>query len=117
MTLIRIITERAPAAAERVVVIATLPARLAALAEIMRVEPQLKPYQPNQRMKVPRAHMVEEEPGMSWGCLVTVSKRPIRGPRMMAPTRPATPPVMWTMPEPAKSIMPLEAEVPERRGR
>ncbi len=29
---------------------------------------------------------------------------PMRGPRMAAPTRAATPPTMWTTPEPAKSV-------------
>jgi hypothetical protein len=33
-----------------------------------------------------------------------VLKRPARGPTMMAPTRPATPPLMCTTPLPAKSI-------------
>ena len=44
---------RQPAAAEMVVVIATLAAKLAAPTEIIRVEPQLNPYQPNQRIIVP----------------------------------------------------------------
>ena len=67
-------------------------------------------------MKVPMTWRVEEWPGIGSGFFFS-SKRPVRGPTMAAPTRAATPPVMWTMPEPAKSMTPprkaseLKAEI------
>ena len=75
------------------------------------IEPGLNPYQPNQRMKVPRTTSGAECPGMSMA-LPSESKRPMRGPTIMAPMRPAIPPVMWTAQEPAKSTMPM----PRSRG-
>ena len=66
-------------------------------------EPGLKPYQPTQRMKVPSTTSAALCPGMGTA-LPSGPKRPVRGPTMMAPISPATPPVMCTTPEPAKSI-------------
>lgn len=69
-----------------------------------RVEPQLKPYHPNHKMKVPSTIK-----GKLWGPNSSgVWKRPLRGPAMAAPTKAPTPPVMCTTPEPAKSMKPTE---------
>mmetsp|Transcript_123334 Transcript_123334/g.349446 ORF Transcript_123334/g.349446 Transcript_123334/m.349446 type:complete len:213 (-) Transcript_123334:587-1225(-) len=87
---------------EIVVFTATSPAWCAEDAVCMaRVLPGLKPYHPNQRMKVPRT-----QNGM-W-CASNFpssasSKRPARGPTMNAPQSAPNPPTMWTMPLPAKS--------------
>mmetsp|Transcript_76566 Transcript_76566/g.144248 ORF Transcript_76566/g.144248 Transcript_76566/m.144248 type:complete len:265 (+) Transcript_76566:411-1205(+) len=72
--------------------------------DIPSVEPQLKPYQPNQRMKVPST--INGKLCGSKFSLVSLSNRPFLGPLIMAPTRAPTPPVMWTMPLPAKSLKP-----------
>merc|ERR1711967_168176 len=70
-------TMRPPAAAERVVFTAARAAGCAARSvEMSKVLPGLKPYQPTQRMKVPRTTSTEE-----W-------------------------PVICTTPEPAKSMQP-----------
>mmetsp|Transcript_25488 Transcript_25488/g.47876 ORF Transcript_25488/g.47876 Transcript_25488/m.47876 type:complete len:211 (+) Transcript_25488:784-1416(+) len=74
----------------------------------MRVEHPLNPYHPIQRMRVPRVWKITD----CWGSLMPSSKRPIRGPMMMAPTRAATAPVKWTTPDPAKSVTPQ----PKRRS-
>ena len=65
----------------------------------------MKPYQPIQRMKVPRTWKGVDWPGIGTA-LPFSSKRPMRGLMMNAPQRAATPPVMWTTPEPAKSRQP-----------
>mmetsp|Transcript_34905 Transcript_34905/g.25296 ORF Transcript_34905/g.25296 Transcript_34905/m.25296 type:complete len:202 (+) Transcript_34905:420-1025(+) len=93
--------------AAMVVVMATLPATMAAPPEIASVEPQLNPYHPNHRMKTPSDWSVLL-PSWSWAGEPSSSKRPVRGPTTIAPTRPDMPPTMCTMPEPAKSIRPLE---------
>jgi hypothetical protein len=46
--------------AESVVVMATLADTFAALADNISVEPQLKPYHPNQRIIVPYSFVVEK---------------------------------------------------------
>jgi hypothetical protein len=69
------------AAAEIVVVVATLPAMAT------EPEPQLNPYQPNHKIIVPKAESV-----ILWGlnlAALEFVKRPVRGPMTMAPTRPA----------------------------
>ena len=66
-------------------------------------------HQPSQRMKVPMTWRVDEWPGMGSGFFFS-SKRPVRGPTMAAPQKAAQPPVMCTMPEPAKSCMPRRKE-------
>jgi len=65
----------------------------------------LKPYQPIQRMKVPRTWKGVDWPGIGTGWPAS-SKRPMRGPMKIAPQSAATPPVKCTTPEPAKSRQP-----------
>ena len=101
----RIMEPMPPEAAARVVVTATRATATALSPWILRTEPGLKPYQPTQRMKVPSTTRAALWPGMAMG-RPEASKRPVRGPTMAAPMRPAIPPVMWTTPEPAKSCMP-----------
>ena len=115
MSLAMIVIVTQPDEAARVVVIATFAATLAALAESIRVDPQLNPYHPNQRMRVPSAIIVGLDGGIGTGLPST--KRPVRGPTMIAPIKPATPPTMCTIPDPAKSIIPREVSLPDRRGR
>mmetsp|Transcript_5566 Transcript_5566/g.15761 ORF Transcript_5566/g.15761 Transcript_5566/m.15761 type:complete len:207 (-) Transcript_5566:404-1024(-) len=95
------------AAADSVVVTAVRPTATSAPSN-SSMEPGLKPYQPNHRMKVPSTTRGAECPGMSTA-LPSESKRPMRGPTSQAPMRPATPPVMCTTPLPAKSIMPTSS--------
>mmetsp|Transcript_55580 Transcript_55580/g.81696 ORF Transcript_55580/g.81696 Transcript_55580/m.81696 type:complete len:220 (+) Transcript_55580:440-1099(+) len=105
---------RQPLEAEMVVVKATLAATFAALPDSTRVEPQLNPYHPNQSIIVPSAIMIWFEGGNVTGLPLT--NLPLRGPSMIAPIRPATPPIICTQPEPAKSTMPREVSVPENNG-
>jgi hypothetical protein len=67
-----------------------------------RVEPGLKPYQPNHRMTAPIEAMTR-----SWGGVGPPPSRanflPMRGPRTMAPHRAMKPPTVCTTVEPAKS--------------
>ncbi len=65
-------------------------------------EPPLKPNQPTSRIMAPMMAKGMEWPGMA-RALPSGPYLPMRGPRMAAPTRAAMPPVMCTMPEPAKS--------------
>merc|ERR1719379_1412751 len=66
---------------------------------IASVEAPLNPYQPNQRIRVPRTTS-----GVLWGSKASwSSQRRSLGLTIKAPTMPATPPVMCTMPLPAKS--------------
>ena len=96
-----------PTQAESVVVIATRPAtRGSSSVEIEAVEPQLKPYQPTHRMKVPSTCSTDECPGIGT-VRPELSKRPERGPTIVAPMSAHRPPVQCTTPEPAKSIMHL----------
>mmetsp|Transcript_35460 Transcript_35460/g.62583 ORF Transcript_35460/g.62583 Transcript_35460/m.62583 type:complete len:228 (-) Transcript_35460:824-1507(-) len=60
--------------------------------DIPSVEPQLKPYQPNQRMKVPST--INGKLCGSKFSLVSLSNRPFLGPLIAAPTRAPMPPVM-----------------------
>jgi len=68
-------------------------------------DPPLNPYQPNQRMKVPsttRPTLCGRNSSLS----VSGSKRPMRGPKKIAPYKPLIPPTMCTIPLPAKSVKP-----------
>src|SRR5690606_12601541 len=65
-------------------------------------EPGLNPNQPTQRMNTPRIANGMVWAGIARG-LAFASYLPMRGPRKIAPIRAAMPPVMWTMPDPAKS--------------
>ncbi|PKI41381.1 hypothetical protein CRG98_038267 [Punica granatum] len=94
----------------RVVSAAVQPAMLYAF-RMVRNEPGLNPYHPNHNRKDPRTtrdalcpRRTTERPARS--------NRPIRGPSIKAPQRPAIPPTIWTTPEPAKSMAPE----PKRRG-
>ena len=67
------------------------------------VDAALKPNHPNSRMNVPSMAMGMWCPANVRG-LPSGPYLPIRGPSTMAPANPATPPIMWTTPEPAKSM-------------
>eukprot|EP00438_Fugacium_kawagutii_P001415 Skav219554 [mRNA] locus=scaffold4026:14290:15015:- [translate_table: standard] len=67
---------------------------------MVSVEPGLKPYHPNHRAKVPSTTNGKLWHSNSSGFV----KRPLRGPKMKVPARPATPPQRCTTPEPAKSM-------------
>ena len=69
------------------------------------VEPGLKPYQPNHRMKVPSTTRLALWPGI--GFTLPASNRPMRGPSTVAPASAAAPPTMCTTPQPAKSTTPM----------
>merc|ERR1719214_563830 len=92
-----------PVAAESVVFIMTWAAIIAVpLSDIPKVEPGLKPHQPNQRMKVPITIR-----GCEWGwnsSSLSGSKRPVRLPTIIAPASAPMPPQRCTTPEPAKSM-------------
>src|SRR5829696_90957 len=66
------------------------------------VDAALNPNQPNSRMKQPSMAI-----GTWWPGRVLADPSllylPMRGPSTMAPARPATPPTVWTTPDPAKS--------------
>src|SRR2546429_9240383 len=90
-----------PAAhAANVVLAATGPMPSQSMAE--RVEPGLKPYQPNHRMTPPMAPRL-----MSWGGVgpppSRLNLRPMRGPGAMQPARAMKPPTVGPTAEPAKS--------------
>uniref|UniRef100_J3LZH1 Uncharacterized protein n=1 Tax=Oryza brachyantha TaxID=4533 RepID=J3LZH1_ORYBR len=74
-------------------------------------DPGLNPYQPNHSRNVPSTTSDALWP-LSATDRPAWSNLPMRGPSMSAPQRPATPPTMWTTPEPAKSITPE----PKSRG-
>ena len=63
-----------------------------------------KTTHPNHKKKNPRVTSTVEWPGMLLG-LPFSSNRPIRGPRITAPTNAPVPPTMCTTPEPAKSFV------------
>ena len=79
-----------------------------------RVEPGLKPNQPNQRMKVAKPTNGIECPGITLG-LRPGPYLPRRGPRRSRTARPPVAPVRWTTVEPAKSCEPRveESQPPE----
>merc|ERR1719261_800439 len=98
-------TARPPVAADSVVFIMTWAATSAVpLSDNPKVEPELKPHQPNQRIKVPRT-MRGCECGVNSSSF-SGSKRPVRVPITAAPTSAAMPPQRCTTPEPAKSMYP-----------
>ena len=85
-----------PVAAAKVVFIATWAAKAPSLPDfIVRVEPGLKPYHPNQRAKVPSTTNGKLWHSNSSGFV----KRPFLGPRIVVPARPAAPPVRCTTPD------------------
>merc|ERR1712054_720738 len=85
MAKIRRKTVMPPVAAESVVFIITCAATSAVpLSDMPKVEPELKPHQPNQRMKVPRT-MRGAECGVNSSAF-SASKRPVRTPMTFAPT-------------------------------
>src|SRR3954470_14453787 len=92
--------DRPPAQAARVVLVATRPMPSQSMAD--RVEPGLKPYQPNHRMTAPIAAMFRScgdvGPPPS-----RLNFRPRRGPSTIAPARATKPPTVCTTVEPAKS--------------
>ncbi len=92
----------APNAPARAVLVATT-ANCTSVAA--RVEAALKPNQPNSRMKQPSMAIGMWCPGnvLAEPSLLYL---PMRGPRTIAPARPATPPTAWTTPDPAKSTYP-----------
>src|SRR5215831_11854658 len=67
-----------------------------------RVEPGLKPYHPNHRIRPPTAPRM-----MLCGSIgpppSRANTRPSRGPSAIAPASEITPPMVWTTVEPAKS--------------
>src|SRR3954468_1767435 len=92
----------APKAAARAVLVATIANWMSVAAS---VDAALKPNQPNNRMKQPSIAM-----GMWCAARVLLEPSllnlPRRGPSTSAPARAATPPMVCTTPEPAKSTYP-----------
>jgi len=68
-----------------------------------KAEPALNPYQPNQRIKVPKVTR-PELCGLKISWSTISSNLPILGPSEIAPTSPHTPPTKCTTPDPAKSV-------------
>ena len=89
-----------PSAAAMAVLAATRPNWPSA---ICRVEPALKPNQPNIRISVPAPARAMLWPGRPRD-LPSLVYLPMRGPSTMAPVSAATPPTACTTPEPAKSV-------------
>ena len=71
----------------------------------------LNPYQPNQRMKQPKAPRVMLCPRIGFGFPFS-SNLPILGPNILAPMSAETPPTVWIHAEPAKSMKPFSANQP-----
>mmetsp|Transcript_1449 Transcript_1449/g.4988 ORF Transcript_1449/g.4988 Transcript_1449/m.4988 type:complete len:208 (+) Transcript_1449:413-1036(+) len=101
----RKVVTRQPVAAAMVVVTAVRPALSEAPPEMTSVETQLKPYHPTHRMSVPSVWKMGDCPTMV-PSVPSGLKRPLRGPIIHEPMKAATPPVMCTTPEPAKSTAP-----------
>src|SRR5262245_19757624 len=89
----------APKAAASAVLVATT-ANWTSVAA--RVEAALNPNQPNSRMKQPSMAIGTWWPGMVLG-VPSLLYLPMRGPRTSAPAKAATPPIVCTTPDPAKS--------------
>mmetsp|Transcript_115018 Transcript_115018/g.303724 ORF Transcript_115018/g.303724 Transcript_115018/m.303724 type:complete len:262 (-) Transcript_115018:161-946(-) len=104
-------TVRPPVAALMVVFITTWAASSPTSSFISSVDPQLKPFQPNHRMKVPSTTRGRLCGSNSPGCARQAGKRPLRAPSTSVPTSPATPPVTCTTPLPAKSTTPTSNRV------
>src|SRR4051794_20920600 len=107
------IAVRPPEQAASVVLAATRAQPAASIAD--RVEPGLKPYQPNHRMTPPTAAIV-----MSWpGGMPPPSRlnlRPSLGPSAMAPASATKPPMVWTTVDPAKSWNGVEMVLSQPSG-
>ena len=102
---VKIIVVTVATAAAMFVVTKILPADTIASPSMDTVEQPLNPNQQNHKIKQPNAPNVNECPGMALG-FPFLSYLPIRGPSIFAPISAATPPVMWTAVEPAKSWKP-----------
>src|ERR1700676_1771179 len=76
------------------------------LPDAPRVEPGLKPNQPNAKMRQPVTTSTMSWARMTCG-LPSRENFPIRGPRIMAMAKALRPPTACTTPEPAKSQYPL----------
>ena len=83
------------------VVVSTMMLTVPAAPTMPRVEPGLKPYQPNHRIIVP----ISARPRLCGG-MDLPHTLPCRGPRINAPTSAITPPTVCTTLLPAKSKKP-----------
>ena len=78
--------------------------------ETLEAAAGLKPYQPNQRIKQPRAPIVRLCPGIAFTLIspsLVLTNLPIRGPTILAPIRAQIPPTMWIAHEPERSWKPI----------
>ncbi len=75
-----------------------------------RVEPALKPNQPNARTSVPTTESGRLWPGIA-PMVPSARNLPRRGPSTRVPASAVMPPVMWTTLEPAKSTWPWPSPV------
>ena len=106
LTQVNIIVVTVAAAAAILVVTNTLPARIKLSSPVIEVvEHPLNPNQQNHNINTPRAPTVILCPGIAFA-LPSLLYFPIRGPKILAPTKAARPPTIWTAVEPAKSINP-----------
>jgi len=104
-------TVKPPAAAEIVVFMHTVWIKTELAPVAPRADPPLKPYHPNQSMNVPNTTRPTLW-GLNSSLSVSGSKRPMRGPKKIAPYKPEIPPVMCTIPDPAKSVNPSSLTQP-----
>merc|ERR1711865_968693 len=104
-------TVRPPAAADKVVFMHTVWIKTELSPVAPRADPPLKPYHPNHKIKVPNT-INPTLCGLNSSLSVSGSKRPMRGPRNIAPYKPEKPPVICTIPEPAKSVNPSSESHP-----
>ncbi|MCY1379546.1 hypothetical protein D9M69_672740 [compost metagenome] len=91
----------AAAVARKVLTVASM-----APPDASRLEPALKPNQPNHSIAAPTSVSVIE-----CGAIMSLPK-PVRLPTMIAPMRPATPALMCTTVPPAKSSAPIPKSRP-----
>src|SRR5690606_37515293 len=94
----------APHAAARLVLMMTLPTAMESSPPQASWDPPLKPNQPIQRIKTPKAPKAMLCPGITLALPSTYL--PILGPTILAATRAANPPTACTTEEPAKSTNP-----------
>ena len=99
----------APAAAARLVLMATR--AMSEPSPTPRVEPGLKPNQPNQSRNIPSEARGRECPSSTLG-LPSGPYLPMRGPSVLVPMNAAQPPTACTTVEPAKSVKPMPASQP-----
>ena len=99
----------APAAAARLVLMATR--AISEPSPTPRVEPGLKPNQPNHSRNMPSEASGREWAAMTLG-LPSGPNLPIRGPSARVPMKAAQPPTACTTVEPAKSAKPRLASQP-----